>query len=83
MQICFGIQWTILKDGKEITTDVMQHEPQDGSPFLTEIEWHPSSNRVDYFDVFSLTFFHLLKAKLLSLISTCQTHDALGTLHIG
>ncbi len=27
------IEWTILKDGEEIMTVVMQHEPQDGSPF--------------------------------------------------
>ena len=24
------IEWTVLKEGKEITTDVMQHKPQDG-----------------------------------------------------
>ena len=57
------IEWTILKEGEEITTDVMQHEPQDGSPFSTEIEWHPSSNRVDYFDVFFSHFFPSLKGK--------------------
>ena len=57
------IEWTILKDGEEITTDVMQHKPQDGSPFSKEIEWHPSSNRVDYFDVFFSHFFPSLEGK--------------------
>jgi hypothetical protein len=41
----------------------MQHTPQDASPFSTEIEWHPSSNRVDYFDVFFSHFFPSLDGK--------------------
>jgi hypothetical protein len=57
------IEWTIHKDGEEITTDVMQHKPHDSSPFSTEIEWHPSSNRVDYFDVFFSHFFPSLEGK--------------------
>ena len=57
------IEWKILNDGEEITTDVMQHKPHDGSPFSTEIEWHPSSNRVDYFHVFFSHFFPSLEGK--------------------
>ena len=57
------IEWKILNDGEEITSDVMQHKPQDGSPFLTEIEWHPSSNRVDYFHIFFSHFFPSLEGK--------------------
>jgi len=57
------IEWTILRDGEEITTDCMQHTPQDASPFSTEIEWHPSSNRVDFFEVFFSHFFPSLDGK--------------------
>ena len=43
------IEWTILKEGEEITTDIMQHQPQDASPFSKDIEWqwHPQTMRVD------------------------------------
>ena len=57
------IEWTILNEGEEITSDVMQHRPQEGSPFATEIEWHPQPNRVDYFDVFFTHFFPSLDGK--------------------
>lgn len=77
------IEWTILKEGEEITMDIMQHQPQDGSLFATEIEWHLQTYWVDYFKVFSNTSFHHWKAKPLSFTSTCPTHNAQGTLHIG
>ena len=74
------IEWTILKDGEEITTDVMQHKPQDGSPFGSEIEWHPQTSKVDYFHVFFTYFFPSLegKAAVLDLYlsnSRCSGHE--------
>ena len=62
------IEWTILKDGKEITTDIMQHQPQDGSPFETEIQWHPQTHWVDYFEVFFKHFFPSLEGKATVLV---------------
>ena len=38
------IEWTILKEGEEITTDTMVHQLQDCSPFSKKIEWHPQTN---------------------------------------
>jgi hypothetical protein len=57
------IEWTILKEGEEITTDIMQHQPQDASPFSKDIEWHPQTMRVDYFDIFFTHFFPSLAGK--------------------
>ena len=57
------IEWTILKEGEEISTDVMQHQPQDGSPFSTDINWHPQTQMVNYFDVFFMHFFPSLEGK--------------------
>ena len=57
------IEWTILKEGEEITTDIMQHRPQDASPFAKHIEWHPQTMRVDYFDIFFTHFFPSLAGK--------------------
>ena len=65
------IEWTILKEGEEILTDVMQHQPQDGSPFLTDIKWHPQTQMVNYFDVFSCISSLCLKGNLQSWTSTC------------
>lgn len=57
------IEWTILKEGEEITTDIMQHRPQDASPFSKDIEWHPQTSRVDYFDIFFTHVFPSLAGK--------------------
>ena len=57
------IEWRILKEGEEITNDVMQHKPHEVSPFVKEIEWHPQPQRVDYFDIFFNHFFPSLKGK--------------------
>ena len=53
----------ILNNGKEITQDMMQCKPQDGSLFATEIEWHLQTSRVNDFDVFISLFFTSLSGK--------------------
>ena len=52
----------ILKEGEEITHDVMQHlEKQD--PFLIDIPWLPTTEQNDYFGIFFQHFFLSQKGK--------------------
>ena len=57
------IKWTILKDGDEISEDVMEHPSQETSPFSVEIPWSPETSKVDYFDIFFKHFFPSLEGK--------------------
>ena len=45
------IRWTILKEGEEITNDVMQHQDK-MDPFLIDIPWWPLTERNDYLGFF-------------------------------
>ena len=55
------ICWEILKDGNEITDDIMEHDSD--SPFRIDIPWSPETTFVKYFDVFFKYFFPLLEGK--------------------
>jgi hypothetical protein len=55
------IRWEILKDGNEITEDIMEHDSD--SPFRIDIPWSPETTLIDYFDVFFKYFFPLLEGK--------------------
>lgn len=57
------IEWTILKDGEEISEDIMQHPQQSSSPFNVDIPWLPETSKVDYFDAFFKHFFPSLEGK--------------------
>ena len=56
------IRWTILKEGEEITHDVMQH-PDKIDPFLIDIPWWATTERNDYFGIFFQHFFPSLEGK--------------------
>ena len=56
------ISWEILKDGDEITKDVMQH-PDQTDPFCIDIPWQSMTQRNDYFAIFFMYFFPSLKGK--------------------
>jgi hypothetical protein len=55
------ICWEILKDGKEIINNDMEHESD--SHFKIDISWSLEPTFVDYFDVFFKYFFQLLEGK--------------------
>ena len=55
------IRWEILKDGNEITDDIMEHDSD--SPFRIDIPWSPETTFVNYFDVFFKYFFPSLEGK--------------------
>jgi hypothetical protein len=57
------IRWDILKEGEEISEDVMEHDTRDRSPFNNEIPWIPSMIGNDYFEIFFKYFFPSLQGK--------------------
>lgn len=58
------IRWTILKDGEEISEDVMTHPSEENiTPFNVDIPWAPETTGVDYFDTFFKYFFPSLEGK--------------------
>ena len=56
------IRWDILKEGEEITEDVMIHET-DTSPFTVNIPWSIATSGTDCFDTFFKYFFPSLEGK--------------------
>jgi hypothetical protein len=55
------IHWVILKDGNEITKDIMEHCSD--SSFRIYVPWSPETSFVNYFNVFFKYFFPLLEGK--------------------
>ncbi len=56
------IRWEILKEGEEISEDVMKHPPPT-SQFSINIPWTPTISRNDYFQIFYDHFFPSLVGK--------------------
>jgi hypothetical protein len=53
------VRWEILKEGEEISSDVMSHPST--SPYSTKIPWNASINNNDFFNIFFDHFFPSLE----------------------